>query len=189
MSILWKDESSKRVRDHCHLTGKNRGLAHKKGNFNATQKQSNFIPFVFHNLSSYDCHPFFKKLVDKRNDNVQLHNIPKTNEEFISVTYGCFPLINSYRFQSSSLDSLVKAPVDIKNKTPKNLKKEFVGNDNTYNIFIEKEKMISRDRYDNESIEGLKLVFGVEIGKLQWTPHIYISENDLKILKTEFSHE
>ena len=40
-----------KVRDHCHLTGKNRGPAHSKCNINVTQDQSNFIPFVFHNFS------------------------------------------------------------------------------------------------------------------------------------------
>ena len=54
------------VREHCHLTGKNRGPAHKKCNINVTQDQSNFTPFFFHNFSSYDCHLFFKLLVDRK---------------------------------------------------------------------------------------------------------------------------
>ena len=53
-----------KVRDHCHLNGKYRSPAHSKCNINTTQEQSNFIPFVFHNFSNYDCHMFFKKLVD-----------------------------------------------------------------------------------------------------------------------------
>ena len=53
-----------KVRDHCHLTGKYRGPAHTKCKVNVTQEQSIFIPFVFHNFSNYDCHMFFKKLVD-----------------------------------------------------------------------------------------------------------------------------
>ena len=53
-------EISDKVRDHCHLTGKYRGPAHSKCNINVTQKQSNFIPFIFHNFSNYDCHMFFK---------------------------------------------------------------------------------------------------------------------------------
>ena len=51
---------------------------------------------------------FFKKLIDKKNDKMKFDIIPKTNEENISVTYGCIRFIDSYRFQSSSLDSLVK---------------------------------------------------------------------------------
>ena len=70
--------------------------------------KSNFIPFIFDNFSNYDCHVFFKKLADTKNDKINLDIIPKTNKEHISVTYGCIKFIDSYRFLSSSLDSLVK---------------------------------------------------------------------------------
>ena len=103
-----KEILSDKVRDHCHLTGKYRGPAHSKCNINVTQKQSNFIPFIFHNFSNYDCHMFFKKLVDKKKDKIDFDIIPKTNEEYISVTYGCIRFIDSYRFLPSNLDSLVK---------------------------------------------------------------------------------
>ena len=103
---------SDRVRDHCHLTGKYRGPAHSKCIIDVTQKQSNFIRFIFHNYSIYDCHMFFKKLFDEKNDRVKIDISPKTNDEDISVTYGCFRFIASYRFLSSSLDSLVKTIVD-----------------------------------------------------------------------------
>ena len=103
-----KEIISDKVRDHCHLTGKYRDPAHGKCNVNVTQKQINFIPFIFHNFSNYDCHMFFKKLVDKKSDKVKFDIIPKTNEEYISVTYGCIRFIDSYRFLSMSLDGLVK---------------------------------------------------------------------------------
>ena len=111
-----------KVRDHCHLTGKYRGPAHSKRNINVTQKQSNFIPFLFHNFSNYDCHMFFKKLVDKKKDKVDFDIIPKTNEEYISVTYGCIRFIDSYRFLSCGLDSLVE---NLDEDDFKILKKEF----------------------------------------------------------------
>ena len=76
-----KEIIDNKVRDHCHLTDKYRGVAHSKCNINVTQNQSNFIPFVFHNFSNYDCHMFFKKLVDKKNDEVEFEIIPKRNEE------------------------------------------------------------------------------------------------------------
>ena len=68
-------------------------------------------------------------LVDKNNDKVNFDNIPKTKEEYISVTYGCLRFIDRYRLLSSSLDSLVKTLVDNSHKTLKNLNKEFVDND------------------------------------------------------------
>ena len=50
---------------------------------------------------------FFKGLVEKKNYTVKFDIIPKANEEYISVTYGCIKFIDSYRFLSSSLDKLV----------------------------------------------------------------------------------
>ena len=103
-----KNNESDKVRDHCNLTGKNKRPAHSKCNFNVIQDQSNFIPYIFHNFSSFDCHPIFKKLVDKKNDEVNLEIIPKTNEEYISVIYGCIRFIDCYRILSSSLDKILK---------------------------------------------------------------------------------
>ena len=86
------------------------------------QKDSNFIPFAFHNFSNYDCHMFFKKLVDLKKDKVKFEIIPKTNEEYISVRYGCIRFIDSYRFLSECLNKLVK---NLDEDDFKILKKEF----------------------------------------------------------------
>ena len=56
-----KNIESDKVIGHCHLTGNYTGPAHSNGNINVTQDQSNFIPFMFHNFSNYDCHMFLKK--------------------------------------------------------------------------------------------------------------------------------
>ena len=99
---------SDKLPDLCHLTVKYRGLSHIVCNINVKQKGSSFIPFAFHNFSIYDCHMFFKKLVELKKDKVKLGLIPRTNEEYISVTYRCIRFIDSYRFSSQSLDNLVK---------------------------------------------------------------------------------
>ena len=83
-----KEITSDKVRDHCHLTGKYRGPAHNTCNINVKQKDSNFIPFAFHNYR-YDSLMFFKRLVDLKKDKVKFKIIPKTNEEHIAVKYGC----------------------------------------------------------------------------------------------------
>ena len=103
-----KEILSDKVRDHCHLTGEYRGPAHNTCNINVKQKDSNFIPFAFHIFSNYDCHMFFKRLVDLKKDKVKFKIIPKTNKEYIAVKYGCIRFIDSYRFLSESLDELVK---------------------------------------------------------------------------------
>ena len=148
-----KNIESDKVRDHCHLTGKYRGPAHSKCNVNVTQKQSNFIPFIIHNFSNYDCHMFFKKLVDKRKDKVDFEIIPKTNEDYITVTYGCIRFFDNYRFLSSSLDSLVKTLVESSDKTLKNLKKEIVGSDEILDIVNKIEENLEED---DKTIKNLK---------------------------------
>ena len=112
-----------KVRDHCHLTGKYRGPAHSDCKLKVKQKDSNFITIGLHNFSNYDCHMFFKQLVDRKKDNVKFEVIPKTDEKYISVKYGCIKFIDTYRFLSSSLDKLVQTLVDNSHKTLKNLKK------------------------------------------------------------------
>ena len=174
-----KEILSDKVRDHWHLTSSYRGPAHSKCNINVTQNQSNFIPFIFHNFSNYDCHMFFKQLVDKKNDKVKFDIIPKTNEEYISVTYGCIRFIDSYRFLSSGLDSLVKTIVDNSNKTLGNLKKEIVDNDeilNNVNEIVEDDRTINDLKKDNPE----------EIKNLEEALLDYMGENNLKILKTGF---
>ena len=174
-----KEIISDKVRDHCHLTGRYRGPAHSKRNINVNQDQSNFVPFLFHNFKNYDCHMFFKKLVDKTNDKVKFDIIPETNEEYISVTYVCNGFIDSYRFLSSSLDSLVKTLVDKSNKTLKDLREEIVDNDeilNNVNEIVE----------ENKTIKGLKKNYPNKIENSEEALLNYLGENDLKILKTGF---
>ena len=65
---------------------------------------------------------FFKRLVDLKKDKVKFKIIPKTNEEYIAVKYGCIRFIDSYRFLSKSLDKLVK---NLDEDDFRNLKKEF----------------------------------------------------------------
>ena len=49
-----------------------------------------------------------KKLVDEKNDKLNLEIILETNEEYNSISYGCKKFFDSYRFLSSSLDKIVK---------------------------------------------------------------------------------
>ena len=185
-----KEILSDKVRDHCHLTGNYRGPAHSKCNINVTQKQSNFIPFIFHNFSNYDCHMFFKTLVDKKKDKVNFDNIPKMNEEYISVTYGCIRFIDSYQFLSSGLDSLVKTLVDNSHKTLKSLKKEIVGSDEILNIINKKEENCLEEieslEEDDRTNELLKKDCPEEVENLKEALLNYIGENDLKNLKRGF---
>ena len=49
-----------KVRDHCHITGKYRGSAHRDCNINL--KLNHKIPVIFHNLKKYDSHLIMQEL-------------------------------------------------------------------------------------------------------------------------------
>ena len=56
-SWIWDNDfinNGVKVRDHCHITRKYRGSAHKGCNINIKINQKMFV--VFHNLKNYDSH-------------------------------------------------------------------------------------------------------------------------------------
>ena len=124
---------------------------------------------------------FFKKLVDKKNDKVKFKFIPKTNEGYISIKFGCIRFIDSYRVLSGSLDSLVKTLVDNSHKTLKNFKEEIVDNDEILYISIDKE-----EEEEGRTIEDLTKFYPDKINELEETSHDYLGENVLRILETGF---
>ena len=72
---------SKKVRDHCHFTGKYRGAAHNQCNLQF--KKPKFTPVIFHNLSGCDSHLFVKNL-GKSEGNIKC--IPNNEEKYISFS-------------------------------------------------------------------------------------------------------
>ena len=77
------------VRDHCHLTGKFRGLAHNNCNLNTRKAHTSFVPILFHAFSGYDYHLIFEKLVKMATaKNIKINEIDiiaKSSENYISV--------------------------------------------------------------------------------------------------------
>ena len=111
---------SKKVRDHCHFTGKYCGAAHNQCNLQF--KKPKFTPVIFHNLSGYDSHLFVKNL-GKSEGNIKC--IPNNEEKYISfskdIVVGKYVskkgkkvevkheirFLDSFKFMASSLESLV----------------------------------------------------------------------------------
>ena len=121
-------------------------------------------------------------MVEKKKDKIDFDIIPKTNEEYISVTYGCIRFIDSYGFLSGGLDSLVRTLVDNCNKTLGDLKNEIVDND--YIL-----KIVTDIGEYNGTIKDLKKDYSDKIVELEEALIDYMGENDLKILKTVFPNK
>ena len=106
----------KKVRDHCHYTGKFRGAAHSECNLR--YKVPEEIPVVFHNGSAFDYHFIIKKLAKEfesefecLGENTEKYitfSVPlkKENDNGKKITYK-LKFIDSYRFMSTSLSNLV----------------------------------------------------------------------------------
>ncbi|XP_063913294.1 uncharacterized protein LOC135129955 [Zophobas morio] len=99
-------ETNPKVHHHDHLTGKY--IAPYCQNCNLQFKKDYSIPVFLHNLSGYDAHLFIEELA--RSNYVNL--VPLNMEKYIGFsTYfnqTRVTFLDSYRFLSSSLDSLVK---------------------------------------------------------------------------------
>ena len=56
------DNAEDKVRDHCNVTGKFRGAAHKScnSNFKLTKK----VPVIFQNLKNYESHLILMNLIN-----------------------------------------------------------------------------------------------------------------------------
>ena len=111
------DKKQQKVKDHCHYTGKYRGVAHNICNLK--YKVPKEIPAVFHNGSTYDYHFIIKELVKEFNGNFDClgentekyitFSVPlkkKIENKDIEINYK-IKFIDICRFMSSSLSKLV----------------------------------------------------------------------------------
>ena len=92
------------VRDHRHITGKYRGLAHRDCIINV--KVNPKIPVVFHNLKTYGSHLIMQKL---GKFNIKTNVIPNRSGKYMSFTISNkLRFIDCFQFLSFSLENLVK---------------------------------------------------------------------------------
>ena len=101
------------VRDHCHVTGKYRGSAHKKCNLKLKTSAKNIkIPVIFHNLKGYDSHFIIEKLGElTKEEPISIKVIPNNTEKYMTFYLGKhLAFIDSYQFMSSSLAKLADNP-------------------------------------------------------------------------------
>ena len=118
------NKEMRKVRDHCHYTGKYRSAAHSKCNLNC--KIVKEIPVLFHNGSVYDYHFIIKYLAREFKGNSEC--LGENTEKDISFTVSFKKMINdkeikyririsdSCRFMQDSLSNLVDNLSELKIK-------------------------------------------------------------------------
>ena len=107
-------KNKRKVKDHCHYTGKFRGAAHSKCNLN--YKVPKDIPIIIHN-ASYDIHFIINQLAELKDE---LDCIGENIEKYITfsvpIKKECgggktithkLRFIDGFRFMSASLSDLV----------------------------------------------------------------------------------
>ena len=205
------EEDEKKVRDHCHFTGKFRGAAHNSCNLK--YRKPWFTPVIFHNLQNYDAHLFVKNLGKTEGD---IRCIPNNEEKYISFTKKIIVgswidkegkehlirhdirFIDSFKFMASSLDALVKnLERDKKIETKKSLLREKLkerGKTLEEEKLSEEEKKELGEKLDLLSKKGVyPYDFMDNINKFQETnlppkEKFYSKLNDEHITQQDFEH-
>ena len=98
-------EKYKKVRDHCHFTGKYRGCAHSICNLNFCHKFFK-IPVFFHNMKNYDGHSIIQN-AEKLSNQKKIDVIAQNSEKFINIGFDSLSIKDSFSFISAALDKLV----------------------------------------------------------------------------------
>ena len=121
VTVIFKkliDNDEEKARDHCHVTGKFRGAAHRNCNLNCQLTKK--APVIFHNLRGYDSHLVFNEL-DK--SDVKINIIPNGLEKYMALfSNKNLVFVDSMQFMNSSLDKPVK---NLSNEDFKYLIQEF----------------------------------------------------------------
>ncbi len=111
-----RDKRLDKVTDHCHLTGRIRGICHQNCNTKMRwYKKTIEIPIVVHNLRGYDSHLIFKGLSQLENK-YRITLIPNNIEKYMSFTLNNMRFIDSFQFVAKPLSDLID---EIKGKDDK----------------------------------------------------------------------
>ena len=98
-------EKYKKVRDHCHFTGKYRGCAHSMCNLNFCNRYFK-IPVFFHNMKNYDGHSIIQN-AEKLSNKKKIDVIAQNSEKFINIGFDSLSVKDSFSFITASLEKLV----------------------------------------------------------------------------------
>ena len=118
----------RKVRDHCHQTGRYRGPACNICNLN--YKQQNFIPVIFHNGKGYDLNILYNEFIHQNNNKRRVDVLLSTNGKTKMFRVGLLKFIDSYNFIAMSLEKMENV-YQVKSKTL--CPYEYFKDENSYN--------------------------------------------------------
>lgn len=156
--------TDKKVRDHCHITGKYRGPAHSECNTQYRINAKHFkLPVIFHNLKNYDAHHIINSVSKSIAENERKHRveiIAQNFEKYISFSVDRLQFIDSFAFMSTSLETLASNLKKTNKSLFKNLINEFK-NENERELLLRKgvypyDYMSSFDRFEETEFPNIK---------------------------------
>ena len=181
------DEKDVHVRDHCHITGKFRGLAHQECNLKLRIKPEDIkICIIFHNLCGYDSHFIMQEIgeIAKKHaytnkegekQNLNINAIPNNMEKYMAFMLGNhLTFIDSFEFMSSSQDKLVS---NLPKEALKYTSEEFTGK--------ELSLMSKKGVYPYDHMDSFEEFDQTE---LPTKDQFYSILNDQDIMNDEYNH-
>lgn len=93
-----------KCRDHCHFTGNYLGAACQKCNL--SRRQQCKLKIFIHNASKYDMHFLIKALPNVRNKIKDIKVLPYNGENFRTMTFNHFEILDSLSFLQAPLSQL-----------------------------------------------------------------------------------
>ena len=116
--ICKQELNTDKVRDHFHVTGKFRGVAHNK--YNIKLRLPKKLSIMFHNLKVYDGYIIFKEL---NNFDIDIAVIPKGIDKYMSIIVNRhITFIDLLQFYNGSRDTLAS---NVEDNEFKHLTSEF----------------------------------------------------------------
>lgn len=102
-----KEVLYRKVKDHCQMTGKYRGLAHAACSCKVKAAPL-VVPVFFHNASGYDIHHIIRAISNMPEaKNMKMSGISLNNEKMKTFKFGIFHISDSLAFLPSSLSTLL----------------------------------------------------------------------------------
>ena len=90
-------EKYKKVRDHCHFTGRYRGCAHSICNLNYCNTRFK-IPVFFHNMKNYHGH-LITQNAEKLSNKKKIDVIAQNSDKFINIGFDSLSVKDSFSFR------------------------------------------------------------------------------------------